>query len=84
MNPKFQDPKYKSTIRLVALVSNTPHNQVLMGALIEQSEHVLQKAEGYAVIKCASEELQFMGNPNGTPLPTENPTKGAGNEQSNV
>lgn len=68
-----KDPKYTKTIRLAIVISDTPQNQMLMARVIEQVEHVLQKAEGFTVVKCASEELQFMGRPNekGEP-PTSN------------
>jgi hypothetical protein len=58
------DPLHKHTIRTAIVISNTPANQLLMGGLIEQAEAILEKAEGFAVIKCCSEETQFMGSPN--------------------
>ena len=66
MNTTPTDPMKKSTIRTSIVISNTPANQVLMAGLIEQAEATLQKAEGFTVIKCASEELQFLGSPNRT------------------
>lgn len=63
------DPLHKHTIRTAIVISNTPQNQLLMGGLIEQAEAILEKAEGFAVIKCCSEETQFMGNPNKTEIP---------------
>lgn len=70
-----ENPKYKNTIRLAIVISDTPENQLRMATLIEQAEHVLQKAEGFTVIKCASEQLQFMGKPNEPETPPEEKTK---------
>lgn len=71
-----QDPKYAKTIRLACVISDTPANQMLMARVIEQTEHVLSKAEGFTVLKCCTDEMQFLGNPNGGagPAGTVNPT----------
>jgi hypothetical protein len=71
MNTTPTDPLKKHTIRLAVVISNTPANQMLMSGLIEQTEAMLEKAEGFTVIKCCSEETQFMGNAKQSPEPPQ-------------